>query len=103
MQLIPLGLGGVILTAILYRTKLVPRFIAVVGLIGYAVLVPGAILTLFGVLDTSPGASGGLLAIPVAVFEIILMPVWLFAKGFNASAIASKPAKTETNTLVSPA
>jgi hypothetical protein len=103
MQLIPLGLGGVILTSILYRTKLVPRFISVVGLIGYAVLVPAAILALFGVLDTSPGAPGGLLVIPVAVFEIILMPVWLFTKGFNISAIASKPANTETKELLSPA
>jgi hypothetical protein len=103
MQLIPLGLGGLILTSILYRTKLVPRFISVVGLIGYAVLVPAAILALFGVLDTSPGAPGGLLVIPVAVFEIILMPIWLYAKGFNGSAIASKPAKTETNELLSPA
>lgn len=103
MQLFPLGLGGIILTAILYRTKLVPRFIAVIGLIGYAVLVPGGILTLFSVLDTSPGAPGGLLAIPVAVFEIILMPIWLYAKGFNGSAIASKPAEVEMNELLNAA
>jgi hypothetical protein len=97
LQWIPLGLGGVILSSILYHTKLVPRFISIVGIIGYAVLVPSAILTLFGVLDTSSGDLGGLIAIPVAVFEIILMPIWLYAKGFNRTAIASKPAKAETN------
>lgn len=101
MQLISLGLGGVILTSLLYRARLVPRFIAVVGLIGYALLLPSAILTLLGLLDTLPGAPGSLLVIPVAVFEIILMPIWLYAKGFNMSATASKPANTATKELLS--
>ena len=101
MQLIPLGLGGVVLTFFFYQTKLVPRFISVVGLIGYGLLAPSAILTLLGVLDTLPGAPGSLLVIPVAAFEIILMPIWLFAKGFNLSAAASKSAKTEANPLLS--
>lgn len=94
MQLLPLGLGGVILTSLLYRARLVPRFIAVVGLIGYALLLPGAILTLLGVLDTLPGTPGSLLVIPVATFEIILMPIWLYAKGFNVSASAAQPTLT---------
>lgn len=103
MQLIPLGLGGVILTSMLYQTKLVPRFLSVFGIIGYALLLPSAILTLFGVPNIGPGVPVTLLVIPVAIWEIILMPVWLFAKGFNVSAIASKPAKMETNELLSAA
>ena len=103
MQLIPLGLGGVVLTFFLYQTKLVPRFISVVGLIGYGLLVPSAILTLSGVLDTLPGAPGSLLVIPVAAFEIILMPIWLYAKGFNMSATASEFAQPATNALLSEA
>lgn len=99
MQLIPLGLGGVILTALLYRAKLVPRFISIVGFIGYALLLPSAILTLLGVLDTLPGAPGSLLVIPVAVFEIILMPIWLYSKGFNMSATTSEAAKPAVNPL----
>ncbi len=101
MQLIPLGLGGVVLTFFLYQTKLVPRFISVVGLIGYGLLVPSAILTLLGVLDTLPGAPGSLLVIPVAAFEIILMPIWLYTKGFNMSATTSESAQTATNPLLS--
>src|SRR5664279_1280271 len=95
MQLIPLGLGGVVLAFFLYQTKLVPRFISVVGLIGYGLLVPSAILTLLGVLDTLPGAPGSLLVIPVAAFEIILMPIWLYAKGFNLPVTTSESAKPE--------
>ncbi len=101
MQLLPLGLGGVILTSILYQTKLVPRFISVVGLIGYAWLVPLAILSLLGV--TLPGALGSVLAIPVAVFEIILMPIWLYTKGFNDFAPASDALKPATNPLLNAA
>lgn len=100
MQLIPLGLGGVVLTFFLYQTKLVPRFISVVGLIGYGLLVPCTILTLLGVLDTLPGSLGSLLVIPVAAFEIVLMPIWLYSKGFNISAIASESSKTATKSLL---
>jgi hypothetical protein len=90
MQLLFLGLGGVIFTSLLYQTKLVPRFISVVGFIGYAVLLPSAILTLLGILDTLPGSPGGILVIPVVTFECILMPIWLYAKGFNTAGISAQ-------------
>lgn len=103
MQLIPLGLGGVVLTAVLFQTRLVPRFISIVGFIGYAVLVPSAVLILLGVLETQPGSLGTLFVIPVAVFEIILMPIWLFSKGFNLSASDSESAKSSANLLLNAA
>jgi hypothetical protein len=105
MQLLFLGLGGLILTTMLYRSKLVPRWISVIGIIGYALLLPAFVLALFGVFDPTPGAGGlgSLLAVPVAIWEIILMPIWLFAKGFNGSTITSKPAKMETNEVPSAA
>jgi hypothetical protein len=92
MQLVFLGLGGIILTSLLYQSKLVPRFISVIGLIGYALLLPGAIFALYGILDPSPGGSGAIVAIPVAIFEIILMPVWLYTKGFNPTVVSGQPA-----------
>jgi len=105
MQLLFLGLGGLILTTMLYQTKLVPRWLSVIGIIGYALLLPAFVLTLFGVFDPTPGSGGlgSLLALPVAVWEIILMPTWLFTKGFNVSAVASMPAKNKTNVLLSAA
>lgn len=103
LQLIFLGLGGVILTSMLYRMKLVPRIIAAFGFIGYALLLPSAILALFGALDPTPGGPGTIMAVPVAIWEIIIMPSWLFTKGFNGSAVASKPANVEANELASAA
>ena len=90
MQLIPLGLGGIILTSLLFKSKLVPRFFAVFGFVGYALLLPSAILTLFRVQNIVPGAPVALLAIPVALWEIVLMPAWLYAKGFNTAGITAR-------------
>jgi hypothetical protein len=80
-----LGLGGLLFTWMLFRYRLVPRSIAVVGLIGYALVFLFSIAAWFGLVDPSPGASGlgGVLVLPVAAFEIILLPFWLFFKGFK--------------------
>ena len=103
MQLIPLGLGGIILTSLLYKSKLVPRFFSVFGFIGYALLLPSAILTLLRVQNIAPGAPVALLAIPVAIWEIILMPVWLYAKGFNTAGIAAKQEAISGKMAIEPA
>lgn len=78
-----LGLGGCIFTWQLFRFKLVPRVISVVGLVGYALVLFAGIASWFGVIDASPQGNVPFLAIPVAVFEIILLPFWLFYRGFK--------------------
>src|SRR6266550_930923 len=72
-----LGLGGCLFTWMLFRYRLVPRFISVVGLIVYALVFLASIAGWFDLIDTSAGGSGQLLFLPVAVFEIILLPFWL--------------------------
>ncbi len=76
---------------LLYKSRLVPRFIAVLGLTGATLVLIAALLEIFGVI---PPVSvwGTLLAMPVAAYEMILA-VWLIVKGFNPSAIASGSAK----------
>ena len=80
-----LGLGGSLFTGMLFRFRLVPRWIAVVGLIGYALVLFGGMAGWFDLINVSPGGSAvaAVLTIPVAVFEIILLPVWLLVKGFT--------------------
>ncbi|MFN8435301.1 MAG: DUF4386 domain-containing protein [Anaerolineales bacterium] len=90
LQLIFLGIGGLILNLIFYKTKLVPRVISIFGFIGYALLLPAAVVGLFGLLDPTPGGPGSILAVPVALWEIIIMPVWLFTKGFNTDYLSAK-------------
>ena len=77
-----LGIGSLFFCALLLRTKLVPRFLAVWGFIGYACFAVGTLLELFGV------AGAGLVgAIPGGLFELTF-GIWLIARGFASSATA---------------
>ena len=56
------------------------------GLIGYPVLLLAAVLDMLGIVDTVSGA--GLIGlVPGGLFELLL-PIWLFVKGFNLTATA---------------
>ena len=85
------GLGGLIISYLLYQSQLVPRLLSVLGIIGYAMLSVGVLLDLLGYFYMNSDA-GMLLYIPGGLFELFL-PVWLFIKGFNPSIIASEFAK----------
>ena len=73
------GVGATVLCVILFRTRLVPRWIAVAGLIGYPSHVLGTIAELFGV------EIGLYLTMPGFLFELAL-PLWLLIKGFRPEA-----------------
>jgi hypothetical protein len=72
---------GSILSFLLYRSRLVPRWIALLGLVGYPLLLLGSILTAFEVTDAIHG-SGQVWLVLGGLFELIL-PIWLIAKGFT--------------------
>jgi hypothetical protein len=88
------GIGGLIFSYLLYQSKLVPRLISVLGLIGYALLFTGTLLDMLGHVDLD--GAGMIVLLPGGLFEIIL-PIWLIVKGFNSSAIASGSTKTDIN------
>jgi hypothetical protein len=74
-----LAFGALFLAALLFRTRLVPRWLAALGLVGYATHMVGAAAEIFGV------PIGLVLLIPGAVFELAL-PAWLLTKGFDPAA-----------------
>jgi hypothetical protein len=82
------GLGGLIFSYLLYQSKLIPRYLSVLGIIGYAMLLLGVLLNIRGYVDLNT-STGMLLYLPGGLFELFL-PVWFFVKGFNPSAIVSK-------------
>jgi uncharacterized protein DUF4386 len=82
---IPTGIGGLVLTYLLFVSRLVPRPIAVLGLVGYACLTLGVPLDLLGVLDLDAGA-GQILLVPGGLFEAVVLPTWLITKGFRTSS-----------------
>jgi len=71
----------------LYRSRLVPRQLSVIGLVGAPVLVLGYLAVLFGAIDQHSGLAG-LSALLVAVFELSL-GLWLIVKGFDGDAVAA--------------
>lgn len=74
--------AGICMTTLLFRSRLIPRWLAILGLITYPTLLVGSILDIFNVVNVTQGI--GLLAlIPGAVFEFVL-PVWLIVKGFRS-------------------
>ncbi|HET7071503.1 MAG TPA: DUF4386 domain-containing protein [Nocardioides sp.] len=80
---LPTGAGGIILTYLLVVSRLVPRPIAVLGLVGYLSLTLGVPLDLLGLLDMNQG-PGLLLVVPGGLFELVFLPTWLITKGLKA-------------------
>lgn len=74
MAMIFLGVGSLMLCALMLRVKLVPAWLAVLGLLGYGLLMTSVLLELIGIPENT------LLFLPGALFEIVF-PIWLFAKG----------------------
>lgn len=90
------AINDLILGFLLYKSRLVPRALSLIGLVGGPVLIAGYLAVLFGLIaQRAPLAA--LSALPVFVFEFSL-GIWLIVKGFNPSAIASLP--TTTSNLV---
>ena len=75
-----LGIGSLFFCALLFRTRLVPRWLAGWGFVGYACFAAGNLLELFGVTGAALVAS-----IPGGLFELTF-GIWLIARGFASTA-----------------
>lgn len=83
------AVNDLLLGFLLYQSRLVPRSLSLIGLIGGHVLIVGDILVLFGYIGQHDPTTG-LFALPVAVFEFSL-GIYLIVKGFNTIPIAVEP------------
>lgn len=81
MIYIATGAAGICMTTLLYRSRLIPRWLAVLGLFTYPILLTGSVLDMFNVISVTQGI-GMVVLVPGAVFELVL-PIWLIVKGFN--------------------
>ena len=87
------ALNALLLGSLLYRSRLVPRILPVVGLIGAPLLLASDIAVLFGLWDRI-SAPSGILALPIAAWEFSL-GVYLVVKGFKPSPITAGMSATE--------
>lgn len=88
-----LGINTMMYSYIFYKSKLVPRFIPILGMTGATLVFICALLVMFGVIQQI-SVWGAILALPVAANEMILA-VWLIFKGFNLSALSSESVQTD--------
>jgi hypothetical protein len=70
---------------LLYKSRLVPRGLSLIGIVGGPVLLVGYFAVMFGVVGQHAPLAA-LTALPVALFEFSL-GIWLVVKGFNPSAL----------------
>lgn len=98
------GIGTLMIFLVLYQTRLTPRWLSGWGVIGVVLYFAANIASMFGPLHTAPdiGVGIGLLLIPTAIQEMVFA-VWMIARGFDHSAVASLSAKTATTGLLSAA
>jgi hypothetical protein len=88
-----LGVSGLMLCYTLYRAKLLPGWLALWGLVGYAVILVGMLSAIMG------SGLGDLSSYPGGLWEMFV-GVWLIVKGFSSPAVVSQ--STRTSKLAEP-
>ncbi len=81
---IPFVLGALMFYVVLYRSRLVPRWLSAWGLVGAALYIMAPLGSMFE-------HSVGFFMAPLAVQEMVLA-VWLIARGFNPSGLTAESA-----------
>lgn len=90
-----LGVNTFIYSSIFFQSRLAPRNLSAFGIVGAVLIFAGAILEIIGVIPHfSPKIM--LLALPIAIYEMVLAG-WLITHGFNhASQHQSDPVSSQT-------
>jgi NADH:ubiquinone oxidoreductase subunit K len=81
------SVNAVLFGSLLYRSRLVPRIIPAMGLIGAPLLLTANMLTFFGH-NTQTGGWSMLATLPVAAWELSI-GLYMIIKGFRPSAAAA--------------
>jgi len=81
------GLNALLLGYVLYRSRLVPRVIPALGLIGAPLFLVSATLTILGLNEQVSVLSG--IALPAIFLWELSLGLWLTFKGFRPSAVAA--------------
>ena len=88
------AINAVLLGTLLYQSRLVPRALPVLGLIGAPLLIAAVFATYFGGIEQS-SSWAALLALPIAAWEFSL-GVWLVVKGFRPCPITTGTTATDS-------
>jgi hypothetical protein len=82
------GVGnGLILGYLMYTSRLVPRVLSVLGLVGGPLIIASGIAILFGAFE--PGSIWQVVATVPEFFWELSLGIWLMVKGFNPTALSA--------------
>jgi hypothetical protein len=91
LGMIVLGTGSLLLCAVLYEIRLVPRALAVLGFVGYLALFAS------GWLDIAGYDIASALYVPGALFELVF-PLWLIVRGLSEPTASAGSIRSEGRT-----
>lgn len=83
--------NGLILGYMMWKSRLVPRFLSIFGLIGGPALLAAGIAVVLGTIDAGSGPQV-IATLPEFIWELSL-GVWLLVRGFNVPALAALDAR----------
>ena len=82
-------LGAALFYVLLYRSRIVPRSIALWGLVAIPFYVAASLFAMYGAIGGN-SSEQNLLSLPLAVQEMVLA-VWMIARGFRPAAVSTTP------------
>ena len=86
------GVGnGLILGYMMWKTRLLPRFLSILGLIGGPALLLGSCGVMFGHFEF--GSTAHSLSVAPEFLWELLLGIWLLVRGFNPAALAALDAR----------
>lgn len=92
VAMMSLGLASLFMCSLLFRTRLIPRFVSAWGFVGYAIFMTGCIAEIFGI------HIGLICSILGGLFEVAV-GIWLIIKGFQPEAYDPSQAVVITPTV----
>ena len=81
-SLVVFGVTALILNSLLYRSRLVPAWLSIWGLIGGVLVIVAGLIQAYG--TELSGVAQGVFAAPIGIQEMALA-IWLIIKGFDTS------------------
>lgn len=90
LYIIVYAFGALMFYYLLFKSKLIPRWLSGWGLFAVVLLSTGALLHMFGMFGTMPLMKAMAFFAPPIGLQELVMSIWLIVKGFNPSAIASQ-------------
>jgi hypothetical protein len=94
-SLLAFSIGCLLYYIIFYRTKLVPRWLSVWGLVGGILTMLSCVLATVGLIAVM-GTEQLVLNLPFIFPQEMVLAAWLIVKGFNPSVIASKSPQVDS-------